>query len=259
MMKKVCSGVLLLLLAAAVALSACGCSGKASAGTESSAPATTAQTASSSATAPASSAATKPSTAASNEPFTMEDALFIGDSRTVGLMEYAGLKSDFFCNVGMSVYSIHKKPVSVPNVGKVTLNELLSHKKYGKIYLMMGINEVGYQLEQTVGKYRELIDTIRRAQPDAYVFVQANLHVTGEKSAKEKYVNNPSLNRLNAELKKLADGNKVLYLDANQKYDDDKGNLKASLTSDGVHLYAKYYVEWAQWISDESHKMIQGG
>ncbi|MDD6478252.1 MAG: hypothetical protein PUF48_00330, partial [Oscillospiraceae bacterium] len=57
----------------------------------------------------------------------MDDALFIGDSRTVGLMEYAGIDgADYFCTVGMSVYNIHKKPVSVPNVGKVTLTELLN-------------------------------------------------------------------------------------------------------------------------------------
>ena len=51
----------------------------------------------------------------------MGDALFIGDSRTVGLMEYSGIDgADYFCTVGMSVYNIHKKPVSVPKVGKVT-------------------------------------------------------------------------------------------------------------------------------------------
>ena len=62
----------------------------------------------------------------------MADALFIGDSRTVGLMEYAGIDgADYFCAVGMSVYNIHEKPVSVPNVGKVTLTELLNSKKYG--------------------------------------------------------------------------------------------------------------------------------
>ena len=73
----------------------------------------------------------------------MADALFIGDSRTVGLMEYAGIDgADYFCAVGMSVYNIHEKPVSVPNVGKVTLTELLNSKKYGKIYIMIGINEV---------------------------------------------------------------------------------------------------------------------
>ena len=38
-------------------------------------------------------------------PVPMNDALFIGDSRTVGLMEYSGIsEADFFCSVGMSVF-----------------------------------------------------------------------------------------------------------------------------------------------------------
>ena len=93
-----------------------------------------------------------------NSNIFMDDALFIGDSRTVGLMEYAGIDTaDYFCTVGMSVYNIHKKPVSVPNVGKVTLTELLNGKKYGKIYIMLGINEVGYEFSGIIEKYNELI------------------------------------------------------------------------------------------------------
>ena len=96
-----------------------------------------------------------------NSDISMDDALFIGDSRTVGLMEYAGIDgADYFCTVGMSVYNIHKKPVSVPNVGKVTLTELLNSKKYGKIYIMLGINEVGYKFSNTIEKYRELIEFV---------------------------------------------------------------------------------------------------
>ncbi|MEZ3421067.1 MAG: hypothetical protein K1V95_04005 [Eubacterium sp.] len=65
-----------------------------------------------------------------NTELNMKNALFIGDSRTVGLMEYSGLSSDFFANVGMSVYNIYEKKVSVPGTGKISLNDLLSRKKY---------------------------------------------------------------------------------------------------------------------------------
>ena len=116
----------------------------------------------------------------------MKDALFIGDSRTVGLMEYAGIDgADYFCTVGMSVFNIHKKPVSVPNVGKVTLTELLNSKKYGKIYIMLGINEVGYKFSNTIEKYSELIEFVKSKQSDAVIFIQANLHVTKSRSDSE--------------------------------------------------------------------------
>lgn len=179
----------------------------------------------------------------------MDDALFIGDSRTVGLMEYAGIDgADFFCAVGMSVYNIHDNPVLVPNVGEVTLTDLLNSRKYGKIYIMLGINELGYDFGTTVNKYSELIDMIKSKQPNAIVFIQANLHVSESRSAGDSVINNPSIDKLNSELLKLADGIRVFYIDGNILFDDSTGSLSADKTSDHTHLYAKYYKEWGEWI-----------
>lgn len=179
----------------------------------------------------------------------MNDMLFIGDSRTVGIMEYAGINdADYFCAVGMSVYNVGKKTVSVPNVGKVTLTELLNRKKYDKIYIMLGINEVGYKLESTVKKYGELLDFIKSRQNDAVIFIQANLHVTKKLSDKDKVVNNIAIDRLNTEFSKFADGKTEFYLDANVLFDDKNGGLDSDKSEDSTHLYAKYYKEWGKWI-----------
>ena len=190
----------------------------------------------------------------------MADALFIGDSRTVGLMEYAGIDgADYFCTVGMSVYNIHEKPVSVPNVGKVTLTELLNSKKYGKIYIMLGINEVGYKFSSTVEKYSELIEFVKGKQSDAVIFIQANLHVTKSRSDSDKVVNNTAINVLNAELAKLADGKSKFYLDANILFDDKTGALSSDKSEDSTHLYAKYYKEWGEWIIRQTASLIGEG
>ena len=187
----------------------------------------------------------------------MGDALFIGDSRTVGLMEYSGIDgADYFCTVGMSVYNIHKKPVSVPNVGKVTLTELLNGKKYGKIYIMLGVNEVGYKFSSTAEKYSELIELIKDKQPNAVIFIQANLHVSKSRSDSDKVVNNIAINGLNTELSKLADGKHIFYLDANILFDDEAGGLSADKSEDSTHLYAKYYKEWGEWIVKQTASLI---
>ena len=199
-------------------------------------------------------------TSKTNNNTSMGDALFIGDSRTVGLMEYAGIDgADYFCTVGMSVYNIHKNSVSVPNVGKVTLTELLNGKKYGKIYIMLGINEVGYKFSTTVEKYSELIEFIKDKQPDAVIFIQANLHVSKSRSDSDKVVNNTAINGLNAELAKLADGKSLFYLDANILFDDEAGGLSADKSGDSTHLYAKYYREWGEWIIRQTASLIGEG
>ena len=196
-------------------------------------------------------------TSKTNNNTYMGDALFIGDSRTVGLMEYSGIDgADYFCTVGMSVYNIHKKPVSVPNVGKVTLTELLNGKKYGKIYIMLGVNELGYKFSSTAEKYSELIEFIKDKQPNAVIFIQANLHVSKSRSDSDKVVNNIAINGLNTELSKLADGKRIFYLDANILFDDEAGGLSADKSEDSTHLYAKYYKEWGEWIVRQTASLI---
>lgn len=197
---------------------------------------------------------------APSEPSSMENSLFIGDSRTVGLMEYAGLDgANFFADTGMSVYNIHKKTLSVPSVGKVTLDELLTGKTYSKIYVMLGVNEIGYDIGKTAEKYGELLLYIKERQPEAVLFIQANLHVSKERSDSDSVTNNYAIDRLNGELAKLADNKGVFYLDVNPVFDDENGNLSADKTGDSAHLYAKYYAEWGKWIAEQTSALIKEG
>ena len=192
------------------------------------------------------------------QPAAVGDALFIGDSRTVGMMEYAGLnEANFFCSTGMNVFGIKKSRISVPSVGKVTLEELLSSKKYGKIYIMLGINELGYDFQSIINKYGELLNYVNGKQPNAAIFIQANLHVSKKRSDSDNYINNKNIDRLNSELSKFANGKNTFYMDANHLFDDKDGNLSSDKTADNAHLYAKYYSEWGEWICKETAKILK--
>ena len=186
----------------------------------------------------------------------MNDALFIGDSRTVGLMEYSNItEANYFCTVGMSVFNIHDESVSVPNVGKVTLTELLNNKDYKKIYIMLGINELGYKFEKIVEKYKDLISFVKEKEQTADIILLANLHVTQSRSESDNIFNNKAINRLNDALSSLSDNKRVFYLDTNTLFDDENGALSADKSSDNTHLYAKYY--WGKWIKKQTALMIK--
>ena len=190
-------------------------------------------------------------------PVSLNDTLFVGDSRTVGIREYSGLKgADFFCSVGMNVFDVTGESLSVDGVGNVTLSQLLSKKQYSKVYIMLGINEVGYPHSSVVDKYSKGLDLIKEKQPNASIIIEANLHVSKSRSDSDKVVNNASINDLNTKLSALADGSKVFYIDANTIFDDASGSLSSDMTSDGTHLYAKYYPTWVEWISTETAKYI---
>lgn len=184
----------------------------------------------------------------SKEEF-FSDVLFIGDSRTVGLMEYAGLDSaDFFATSGMSTFQVLKKEVSVPGVGKMTLSELLKSKSYGKIFLMLGINELGYPPKTVIRQYSHVVETIQGLQPDARLYLCANLHLTAKRSDSDDIYNNVNINTLNEQIAQMADNETSFYLDVNPLFDDENGCLNEDYSADDTHPYGKYYEQWGQWI-----------
>ena len=187
----------------------------------------------------------------------MANTLFIGDSRTVGLWEYGGLdEANYFATVGMTSYSVLTDLVDVPGIGKMTLDELLSTHKYDKIYIMLGINEMGYDFEQTVNKFTEVVKHVDEKQPDAFIFVESNMHVTKKFSDKHKYINNERIDKYNDRIKKLANDKDIFYIDVNTLFDDADGNLDQSKSSDNAHVYAKHYAEWANWLRVETAAKI---
>lgn len=187
----------------------------------------------------------------SNEYF--DDALFIGDSRTVGLSEYAPYKgATYFASVGMSAHNALSTKVSIPSLGKLTLTQLLKSRSFSKVYIMLGINELGYRFDSIISKYTELLETVMELQPDAIIYIEANLHVTKTKSDGDSIINNKAIDNLNESLSKLADGEKIFYIDVNEIFDDGNGNLDSSYTSDNAHILGKYYEEWGQWISTKA-------
>ena len=75
------------------------------------------------------------------------DALFIGDSRTVGLSEYCAEldeQATFYGKTSLSIYEAKNKAFVKTSGGKVTLAKALEGKDYKKVYIMVGINEIGY-------------------------------------------------------------------------------------------------------------------
>ena len=89
------------------------------------------------------SSAQEPLSLPENPDFT--NVLFIGDSRTAGLSEYGDLgQAEVFADSGMSVFNLFDSRVKTKRGGRQTLQELLSQNQFQTIYLMLGINELGY-------------------------------------------------------------------------------------------------------------------
>lgn len=179
-----------------------------------------------------------------SDPSYFDDALFIGDSRTVGLNEYGTLKNaDYFCSVGLAAYKIDSEYIN-----GYSIYDMLSSNKYGKVYVMLGINECGNDFTYTINSFENLINTIKEYQPDAIIYIMSSLHVTDSRQLQGDVITNENINNLNAAQSEFADDRTIFYLDINEVFDDSEGNLTAGYSSDGVHVLAKYYQTWCEWL-----------
>ncbi len=186
------------------------------------------------------------------EELYFDDALFIGDSRTVGLSEYSGLSNPtFYAKTSLTVYDFfYKKFIPVEGEKeKITLEEALQLKKYGKIYIMLGINEMGRGTPQIFGaEYLKVLTRIRELQPDAILFVEGIMRVTASKSESDPIYNNNNINMRNALLATVDNHHDVFYIDMNDAVCDEHGDLNAEYTFDDIHLKASYYSLWKEFL-----------
>lgn len=181
------------------------------------------------------------------------DALFIGDSRTDGLRDYSKNLggATFYAKVGLTIQNLLSSPmVEVENeTENISLEEALNRYSFGKIYVMVGINELGRGTPETFfADYAKVIARIRQLQPKAIIFVEAIMKVSEEKTTTDPIFNNANINVRNEAIRTLENKQDIFYLDMNEAVTDENGNLKKEYSFDGVHLKAIHYSVWENFL-----------
>ncbi len=182
-----------------------------------------------------------------------DDALFIGDSRMVGLSEYCEAidsRATFYAKKSLTIFDIRDDAwISTEEGEDITLWDALSTASYSKIYIMVGINELGTGDEKTFREaYSDVVNEIATLQPDAYIFINSIMHVSAEKNESDELYNNNNINIRNNAIRSLENRRNIFYLDINEAVDDETGNLNSEWTFDGVHLKGANYEPWHEYL-----------
>lgn len=186
------------------------------------------------------------------------DALFIGDSRTDGLRLYSGIKgADFYCYKGLTIFEMESKKVIELDGGKYTVVEALERgKQYKKIYISLGINELGYYNDDAFhNTFAAFLQKVKQFQPDAVIYLENLVPVNAEKCAANKqpsYVNNDRVAAYNAIFPQLAEEEHVVLLDVADALTDENGILPADATVDGVHFTKTWYKNWLAFLMEHT-------
>ncbi|MBQ8513989.1 MAG: hypothetical protein IJ496_01145 [Ruminococcus sp.] len=188
------------------------------------------------------------------------DALFIGNSRTVGLSLFGSMpeQTTFYATVGMNIYDLLDSTAQIPpeEGPEMSFSSLMNGQKFGKIYIMLGINDLGTGTSESFAEYyKSVLDQIHQMQPEAIIYIQSIINVDAARDAQGDSINNANINEKNALLAELANDDYIHYLNVNEVLVDENGALNADYTSDGIHLGGGSLSIWEDYL--RSHAVVK--
>lgn len=122
------------------------------------------------------------------------------------------------------------------------------------IVLLVGTNDVGNVpveddgplVDAVVAGIRAILGVFREKAPEARVIVTGILPRNDVPGAPTAMM--PIIDAVNARIATFADGEKIRYLNVNQRLADDEGRLFDGMTEDGLHLSDAGYQVWADGL-----------
>ena len=185
----------------------------------------------------------------------LSDAVFIGDSRTVGLMNSTDKpKATFLCAVGLNIdTALTSADITLDNGSTGTITQALSQKQYGRVFISFGTNEMGWPYIDTFKEhYSELVKSIAELQPNAKIYCVGILPLTASQDAKGESVNNTNAKTFSNAISEVAAQLGYNYLDCSAAVADENGYLPEDASTDGIHMTSEYCLYWQNYIIDNT-------
>ena len=180
------------------------------------------------------------------------DLIFIGDSITQG-----------WEGAGKDIWAKHYTPRNAVNlgIGGDRTQHVLWRLDNGNIagikpklaVIMIGTNNSGVNsAEQITEGITAIVQKLQTALPDTKILL-LGIFPRGADNTHPQRIKN---NAVNAEVAKLADGEKVIYLDIGPKFLAADGTLSKDIMPDLLHLSPAGYQIWADSIEEQIKKLM---
>lgn len=162
--------------------------------------------------------------------------LFIGDS----LIEYFDWQERFPKNV---VYNMGVSGETVEGLYERLVVVYSRIEEPDEIFIMSGINNLAMGDRKFIPTYRKIVKGFKKQYKSSKIFIHSLLPVLFP------WISNDEIRDINIHLKKMADAEKVAYLDIHSLFLEDGGKpVKSYLLDDGVHVSGKGYCVWSREI-----------
>ena len=202
-----------------------------------------------------------------------EDAVFIGDSITIGWKNYNNRmlekNPEFFGNTRFlceGSYGVGHalEPISDSSLHPVYGGEQCyiwdAVKKMGakKVFILFGLNDISiWGVQGTADNYAEVISNIRRESPETEIYVISAMYMF--KGSEREKLNNKNIYALNKLLAEMCRENGYEFVNIASNLIDEGGFLPKEYCSDNyVHQTYSAYAVWADVLRSLAARHITG-
>ena len=191
-----------------------------------------------------------------------DDAVFIGDSVT-GTLQYYAFKTGELGDALILAKTSYSVRAAVDNVVMLSyrgrdarIERILSHWGAGKVFLMLGMNDLTViGVDKTMEYWEELLAAIREECPEVRVFIQSCTPVYDNGKLGE--LTNELVDEYNARLKEFAADNDCAYVEIGAHFKNEEGSLAKEYCRDEyVHLSPMCGEIWADLLKDPANYSI---
>lgn len=130
------------------------------------------------------------------------------------------------------------------------MNERVYQYNPSKIFILIGTNDLqkGKKIEDIVDNIDKIIKEIKLNREYAEIYLQSIYPVDESRAAAESRKND-DINEVNGKLEKIAEDNKITYVDIHSILADENSIIKSEYTKDGLHLSAEGYKVVTEYLA----------
>lgn len=191
-----------------------------------------------------------------------DDAVFIGDSVSLRLQYYCSSNNalgntTFLCSGSLSatnaLWDVGSESVHPSYQGKkMLIEDGVAACGAKKAYIMLGMNNISFGLDNATGDMVTLIDRILEKSPDVAIIVQAVTPMAATSTIRSKSLNNDLIDQYNERMRGICQERGWYFLDVNTQFKDENNNLITSDCSDadhmGIHFTTSAAEKWVRYL-----------
>ena len=191
-----------------------------------------------------------------------DDAVFVGDSVSVKLQNYVESDSmlgdaEFLCAVSLgynnSLWELDRKGNVHPlyKGKKVTVDEGIKQTKKKKVFIMLGMNDIGMGVDFAIDGMKTLTDRIMEKNPGVQIYIQSVTPML-KNTKRSDQLNNKNIALFNEQAKEICKQRGYEYIDVASSVDDGHGNLLYDNCGDsgymGLHFSNAGCEKWVKCL-----------